>query len=204
MRTGALSDAAITAHCAKYLPIPLGKAQSILSRDLPPPRFQTRKLKYSHTLPRPRDFETMATSLARVTGNPALRSQLDEQYAKELETAPMPPVMVRPPAPTPTRRPVRITPQSTPAMPSRQKRASHPRLASEVDKSNILEHRSRSATEHADKSQRTSESLPDRYGFNPFESVKTFIDWEQRTMYVKVDGQFVPRPLPPDIQNTTE
>ena len=53
--------------------------------------------------------------------------------------------------------------------------------------------------DHADKSQRTSEGLPDRYGFNPFESARTFIDWEQRTMYVEVDGQFVPRPLPPGI-----
>ena len=53
--------------------------------------------------------------------------------------------------------------------------------------------------DHADKSHRTSEGLPDRYGFNPFESARTFIDWQQRTMYVEVDGQFVPRPLPPGI-----
>ena len=53
--------------------------------------------------------------------------------------------------------------------------------------------------DHADKSQRTSEGLPDRYGFNPFESARTFIDWQQRTMYVEVDGQFVPRPLPPGV-----
>ena len=88
MRTGVLSDAHILEHCARYHPVPLGKATSVLARAQPANQFGS-ALKYALPMARPKDFDTMAKALARVNGRPDLRDELISKYADELKMAPV-------------------------------------------------------------------------------------------------------------------
>ena len=96
IRTGVLSDQHVRMHCSKYLPIPLGKSEAILTdpnRSARP--LFGRKLKYTQPPSRPESFDTMAKSMARVTGNPKVVAELEKQYNEELKTASMPNMVYR-------------------------------------------------------------------------------------------------------------
>ena len=96
IRTGVLSDQHVRMHCSKYLPIPLGKSEAILTdpnRSARP--LFGHKLKYTQPPSRPESFDTMAKSIARVTGNPKVVAELEKQYNEELKTAPMPNMVYR-------------------------------------------------------------------------------------------------------------
>ena len=85
-RTGALSDESILKHCQIYRPIPLKAAQSILHQDLHTP-FGNKKLKYQVLPNRPKNFDTMAKSLARVAGNDTIRENLEKRYNEQVQSA---------------------------------------------------------------------------------------------------------------------
>ena len=86
-RTGTvLSDAAVMEHCLRYQPIPMKAAQSILKQDLQM-SFGNKKLKYQRQMNRPHNFDTMAKSLSRISGNNDLRETLEKEYPKQVMTA---------------------------------------------------------------------------------------------------------------------
>jgi len=113
MRTGILSDQSVMLHCAKYQAVPLGKAMSILSHNQVNQRKPLfgRKLKHTQTPPRPESFDTMAKSVARISGNPKIHTELEKQYNEELKTAPLPPMIYH--IPGPPRRGANLTAVST-------------------------------------------------------------------------------------------
>lgn len=87
-RTGSLSDEAILAHCQRYRPIPLGAAQHILMKDLKPQHehaFGSKPLKYHTIMTRPKDFDTLAKAITKMSGNPMVREELIAAYAKDLQ-----------------------------------------------------------------------------------------------------------------------
>jgi len=59
-------------------------ADKILERDLHP-TFGSKKLKYQPSVNRPQNFDVLATSLARVSGNSELREVLEKAYPKQIE-----------------------------------------------------------------------------------------------------------------------
>ena len=90
-RTGPLSDEAILAHCQRYRPIPLGAAQYILMKDLKPQHehaFGNKPLKYHTQMARPKDFDTLAKAITKMSGNPMVRDELNSVYAKDLQSVP--------------------------------------------------------------------------------------------------------------------
>ena len=90
-RTGPLSDEAILAHCQRYRPIPLGAAQHILMKDLKPQHehaFGNKPLKYHTQMARPKDFDTLAKAITKMSGNPMVRDELNSVYAKDLQSVP--------------------------------------------------------------------------------------------------------------------
>lgn len=90
-RSGPLSDEYILAHCQRYRPIPLGAAQYILMKDLKPQHehaFGNKPLKYHTNLARPKDFDTLAKAITKMSGNPMVRDELNSVYAKDLQSVP--------------------------------------------------------------------------------------------------------------------
>lgn len=90
-RTGPLSDEAILAHCQRYRPIPLGAAQHILMKDLKPQHehaFGSKPLKYHTIMARPKDFDTLARAITKMSGNPMVREELIAAYSKDLQSVP--------------------------------------------------------------------------------------------------------------------
>lgn len=85
-RTGSLSDAAILEHCKIYRPIPMKATQSILHQENFTP-FGSKKLKYAVMPNRPKNFDTMATSLSRIAGNETVRQNLEVRYNEQVKTA---------------------------------------------------------------------------------------------------------------------
>ena len=90
-RSGPLSDEYILDHCQRYRPIPLGAAQYILMKDLKPQHehaFGNKPLKYHTNLARPKDFDTLAKAITKMSGNPMVRDELNSAYAKDLQSVP--------------------------------------------------------------------------------------------------------------------
>ena len=90
-RSGPLSDEYILAHCQRYRPIPLHSAQYILMKDLKPQHehaFGNKPLKYHTNLARPKDFDTLAKAITKMSGNPMVRDELNSVYAKDLQSVP--------------------------------------------------------------------------------------------------------------------
>lgn len=90
-RTGPLSDIHILEHCKRYRPIPLGAAQHILMKDLKPQHehaFGSKPLKYHTIMTRPKDFDTLAKAITKMSGNPMVREELNSLYAKDLQSVP--------------------------------------------------------------------------------------------------------------------
>ena len=90
-RSGSLSDEYILAHCQRYRPIPLGAAQYILMKDLQPQHehaFGNKPLKYHTQMARPKDFDTLAKAITKMSGNPMVRDELNSVYAKDLQSVP--------------------------------------------------------------------------------------------------------------------
>ena len=90
-RSGPLSDEYILAHCQRYRPIPLGAAQYILMKDLKPQHehaFGNKPLKYHTQMARPKDFDTLAKAITKMSGNPMVRDELNSAYSKDLQSVP--------------------------------------------------------------------------------------------------------------------
>jgi hypothetical protein len=98
-RAGILSDSAVMEHCKMYQPIPMKVSSSILKQDLHTP-FGNKKLKYRNMPNRPHNFDTMAKSLARLSGNNGLREILEKEYPKQIQKISSAPAT---PAPLPQR-----------------------------------------------------------------------------------------------------
>jgi hypothetical protein len=86
-RTGVLSDEHILQHCAKYRPVPLGVAHTILQQPSATTLMNGKRLKHSQPPPRPENFDTMAKAVARIHQDPNVRDQMESEYAKEVRTA---------------------------------------------------------------------------------------------------------------------
>jgi hypothetical protein len=90
-RSGPLSDEYILDHCQRYRPIPLGAAQYILMKDLKPQHehaFGNKPLKYHTQMARPKDFDTLAKAITKMSGNPMVRDELNSAYSKDLQSVP--------------------------------------------------------------------------------------------------------------------
>ena len=87
-RTGVLSDEHILQHCAKYRPVPLGVAHTILQQPSATTLMNGKRLKHSQPPPRPENFDTMAKAVARIHQDPNVRDQMESEYAKEVMKAP--------------------------------------------------------------------------------------------------------------------
>ena len=88
-RSGPLSDEYILDHCQRYRPIPLGAAQYILMKDLKPQHehaFGNKPLKYHTQMARPKDFDTLAKAITKMSGNPMVRDELNSAYSKDLQS----------------------------------------------------------------------------------------------------------------------
>jgi hypothetical protein len=123
-RTGVLSDEQVLKHCAKYRPVPLGVAHTILQQPSATTLMNGKRLKHSQPPPRPENFDTMAKAVARIHQDPRLRDKMDSEYAKEVQrvmvadpNVPLPsstnPVIDAPPEEPPD------TPEEPPMSPSK-------------------------------------------------------------------------------------
>ncbi len=89
-RTGILSDAHIQSHCIMYRPVPL-HAYSILKKDLGNEKnenvnlFNPKKLKYTSNIHPPKDFDTLAKTMAKLSGEPDFREKIERMYTAEID-----------------------------------------------------------------------------------------------------------------------
>ena len=83
-----LSDENVMKHCAIYRPIPMHLTKSVLHSTQTETQYG-KKLKYPSPLSRPTNFDTLATTLTRHSGNdPEIRNRLHTSFRSALTITP--------------------------------------------------------------------------------------------------------------------
>ena len=99
-----LSDENVMKHCAIYRPIPMHLTKSVLHSTQTETQYG-KKLKYPSPLSRPTNFDTLATTLTRHSGNdPDVRDRLMTSFRSALTITP---ANVATPPTTPPATPIR-------------------------------------------------------------------------------------------------
>ena len=108
-----LSDENVMKHCAIYRPIPMHLTKSVLHSTQTETQYG-KKLKYPSPLSRPTNFDTLATTLTRHSGNdPEIRDRLHTSFRSALTITPA--NVATPPTTPPSTPP--STPPATPIRP---------------------------------------------------------------------------------------
>ena len=108
-----LSDENVMKHCAIYRPIPMHLTKSVLHSTQTETQYG-KKLKYPSPLSRPTNFDTLATTLTRHSGNdPDIRDRLHTSFCSALTITPA--NVATPPTTPPSTPP--STPPATPIRP---------------------------------------------------------------------------------------
>ena len=108
-----LSDENVMKHCAIYRPIPMHLTKSVLHSTQTETQYG-KKLKYPSPLSRPTNFDTLATTLTRHSGNdPEIRDRLHTSFRSALTITP---ANVATPPTTPPATPLAIRPATPPTV----------------------------------------------------------------------------------------